>query len=375
MKELLSMFSTALAIIAFLAFPCMGDSGSSPFIPGKEKKGLSIDREHLVFAVDKKELAMRINRFELAYINEQLKDPAKFVSRLSMKAPKVNAQKVMKVMKERRKELNQQLRTHVKQKSNEKKGKNNYPTLILRPYPPPPPGNTPTGIMASDSIEDALQELGLVTKDAIKHAIPCETRKGWITEPGHFAMGEMEDGCVSPSTCEGAVNYSLEDGVLPFYGELHNDQGQMIYYYFYGQLGYKFPAPLCDSWLKWEFTLGAGAGLFSDADSSWLYLDCFTFEMEDAYADLPDLPFHVVLAGSVLEINDNTARKSTTPQKFSGRINVKARTESALFVGLFVLIAASPGETITSGHFQIYNTLGGFYPGVKYRLCPHEPPM
>ena len=376
MKKLLSMFSTAMAVIVILALPCRGGSGSSPFKPGEEGKALSIDRDHLIFTVNKNELAMRIIRFELAYINAQLKDPASFVSRQSIKAPKVNAQEVLKVMKQRRKELTQHLLKYAKQKSSGQKEKGNYPPALARPNPPPPPGNTPIGIMASDSIEDAIRELTWFTSDSMKRSshIQCETRQGWIEVPGHFARGEMDDRCVSPSYCDGGVNYSLDDGVLPFYGEVHTDQDEMTYYAFYGQLGYKFPAPLCDSALSWQFQLAAGAGLFSDADNSWVYLDSITFEMEDAYGDLPiDVP--TTLAGSVLEINDNIAWKGNTPQTFYGRMNVKAGKESALFIGLFVMIAANSGETMTSGHFQVYNMGGGFSPGVRYRLYPNDPPM
>jgi hypothetical protein len=43
---------------------------------------------------------------------------------------------------------------------------------------------------------------------------------------------------------------------------------------------------------------------------------------------------------------------------------VKARKESALFVGLFVMIAANSGESITSGKYQIFNMIPSFSPGV-----------
>ena len=369
------MFSTAIAVIVIMVLPCKGGSSSSPFKPGEEGKTLSIDSDHLIFTVNKNELAMRINRFELAYINAQLKDPAAFVSRQSIKASKVNAQEVLNVMKQRRKELTQHLLKYAKQKASGQKEKGNYPPALARP----PLGNTPIGIMASDSIEDAIRELTWFTKDSMKPSIQCETRQGRIEVPGHFARGEMEDRCVSPWYCDGGVNYSLDDGLLPFYGEVHTDQDEMIYdemiyYVFYGQLGFKFPAPLCDSELSWQFQLAAGAGLFSDAGNSWVYLDCNIFEMEDAYGDLPnDVP--TILAGSVLEINDNIAWKGNTPQTFDGRMNVKAGKESALFIGLFVMIAANSGETMTSGHFQVYNMGGNFSPGVRYRLDPKEPPM
>lgn len=380
MKILFSMFSTVLIAIVVLVIPCRGGSGSSPFVEGEKGKVVPIDKEHLIFTLDKKALAMRIVRLELAYINAQLKDPAKFVSRLSIKSPKVNAQKVLKVMKQRKKELTQQLSKYAKQQSSEQKKKGDYPTPLARPYPPPPPGNTPMGIMASDSIEDALKELRAITKDTKKSSIQCETRQGWITEAGNYGMGKMEDGCIGDSWCDGGVNYSLEDGVLPFYGEVFTSEEEIIYYAFYGQLGFKFPAPLCDSELSWQFQLSALAGLFSDADSSWVYLDCHTHELEDAYYFPTSTSIPVTLAGSVLEINDNTAYAGNVPQYFYGGMNVKAGKESALIIGLFVLIAANSGETITSGNFRVFNTFDCtspdcYTPGVRYRLYPNEPPM
>ena len=137
-------------------------------------------------------------------------------------------------------------------------------------------------------------------------------------------------------------------------------------------MGFKFPAPLCDSWLTWHFQLDAGAGLFSDAGSSWLYLDCYTLELEDAYSDLPNVP--VTIAGSVLEINDNDPFKIIEPKSFWGGFNVKAQKESALFVGLFIMIAANSGETMTQGQYQIFNMFPSLAPGVRYQLYPNEPP-
>ncbi len=374
MKKSLTMLAGALAVTLVLTLPYQAGSESSPFKPGKQAKVLPADKKHVVFSVDENELAMRSIRFELAYINDQLRDPSALVSRLSWTAPEADPKKVLKALKQRREKLTQKLLDHAKRSIGENKKKGNHRPPLARPFPPPPPGTTPHP-MASASIEDAMKELGWSTRrDGTGFSIPCEIRKGWITEPGHFASREMEGGCQSPSACEGGMSYNFDQGVLPFYGKMTNEQDEVIYYYFFGQLGYKFPAPLCDSWLTWEFQLGAGAGLFSNAGSSLVYLDSYTLEMEDAYADLPTLS-PSILAGNVLDINDNVAWQGMTPLTFSGRINVKERKESVLFVGLFVMIAANSGETVTSGQYQIFNMFEGFHPGVRYRLEPYEKPM
>jgi len=374
MKKTLIMFASALAVGFILTLPYQAGSEPSPFKPGKQEKVLSIDKKHLVFSVDENALAIRSVWLELTYINAQLKDPTALVSRLSLMAPEANAKEVLKALEKRREELTKQFLDHSKKATSGPKEKGNYPPPLARPFPPPAPGNTPQA-MASASIEDAMKELGWSTReDRTKFSISCEIRKGWLTEPGHFAIGEREDGCEGPSACEGGMSYNLDQGVLPFYGRMTNEQGEVIFYHFFGQLGYKFPAPLCDSWLTWEFQLGAGAGLSSNAGSSWVYLDGFTLEMEDAYAELPTLS-PISLEGSVLGINDNSAWQGMTPKTFSGRINVKAQKESALFVGLFVMMAANSGETITSGQYQIFNMFEGFHPGVRYRFEPYEKPM
>jgi hypothetical protein len=374
MKKTLSIFLPVLVVIVILSFPFTVGSESSPFVPGNQEKALSVDREHLVFSVDENALAVRSIRFELAYINTQLKDPSALVSRLSLMAPKANAKEVLKAMKQRKEELTKKLLKYAKQASSGQKEKGNYPPPLARPFPPQPRGTAPQR-MAAASIEDAMKELGWSTQqDTTNFSIPCELRKGKISVPGHFAIGEMEGGCENPSDCEGGMSYTLDHGVLPFYGKMTNERDEVIHYYFFGQLGYKFPAPLCDSRLMWQFQLGAGAGLSSDAGSSWVYLDCFTLEMEDAYGELPTLD-PIIFAGGVLDINDNVAWEGMTPQTFSGHFNVKARKESALFVGLFVMIAANSGESITSGKYQIFNMIPSFSPGVRYLLEPHEPPM
>jgi hypothetical protein len=373
MKKTVIMLHIALAVIIFLTLPYQAGSEPSPFKPGKQEKVLSVDKKHLVFSVDENALAIRSIWLELAYNNAQLKDPSALVSRLSLMAPKANAKEVLQALKQRKKALTKQLHDYAKQKSAGQKENGKFPPILARPSPPPPPGNTPQA-MASASIEDAMKELGWPARRyRTKFSIPCETRKGWLTEPGHFATHEMEDGCQGPSVCEGGVSYQLEHGVLPFYGKVTNEEDELILYYFFGQLGYKFPAPLCDSRLTWEFQLGGGAGMLSDAECSLVYLDCHTYEMADAYGDLPELP--VVLAGSVLEVSENVAWSGNTPQTFSGSFDVKAQKESALFVGLFIGIASKSGETMTSGQYQIFNMFGGFHPGVRYRFDPHEKPM
>ncbi len=376
MKQVLIRLASVLAVIIILTLPCQAGSASSFFKKGKQAKVLTAEKRKSIFKIDEEALAIRSIKFELAYLNNQLRDPSALVTKLSLTAPDADPKKVLKVFRQRKEKLTKQLLEHAKKIASGQKAKGNIPSPLARPFPPPPPGKTPYP-MASGSIEDAMKELGWSTQQGkSEFSSPCEIRKGWLTHPEQFSIGEWKGACESSSSCEGGMSYQMNQATLPFYGKMKNDEDENAYYYFFAELGYKFPAPLCDSWLTWEFELGAGAGMSSDAGSSVVYLDCLTLEMEDIHVEGPTQTISPsILGGSVLEVSENAVWESIAPMTFTGRINVKQRKESGLIVGLFVLMMANSGETITTGQYQIFNMFDDFHTGVRYRFEPHEKPM
>jgi len=335
--------------------------------PSKKHKMLTSHGQPRVFMIDEEGLARRRDKLELAYLNVQLKDPNAFVSRLAITKPEKDASEVLKTMVARRDELVKQLMIEAKRGLGGKRPAYAYDPWF-RPSPPP---NGIVDKMAATEIFDVFRELTLPTASAkVPPELFCEMRKGCIAEPSWFAVQESGD-CESVH-CEGGMSYRLEDGSLPFMVLMENTSGSCKMCGVLGELGYTFPRPQCDSRLTWDFYLGAGAELNSDADNCRVWLDCHTVEHKDTSTEPPSLP--ITLMGSVLDLDVRGVWDGISPDERSGSFDVRAGVESTLYVCLYVTIVADDNVSVAEGFFQVFKIWGGFSPGVRYRLDPHDAP-
>ena len=346
------------------------ERGSSMKGYGEKPKILSSEEEPKVFRVDEKAIVQLQKRLELIHLTNLLENPTALAARIALKKPKREANKIINDMVSRRKKLIKDL---INESKNLLSSEEKLFTKRVFYGPPPPPGDD-IGKLDSLSLRDALEDMGFLKPDALRERHlqqlrerACDIRQGEIAVPESFRV--LKD-LVGSADAMGNIAYSLDDGVLPFRSHIHDVDGESIDFYIMGaELAFRFPAPLCDSTLTWEYELGAGASIICGAEGCGLYLDHYMLEQPDVGQE-PETLTIMVAAGALLDLNESTAWDEIDPVKVSGSFEVPARTESRIWILTLASIWAQDGLAITDGQFQVFTELARFSPGVRYRFDP-----
>jgi hypothetical protein len=354
--------------------------------PKRKGKMLVSEGKPKVFIMDKEASKKQLERLELNYLVNQLRDPSALASRLELKQPKKDTKKIIKSMALRAQELMDQLVKDSKKKLGSDEALANYEPLLW-----PESDSTGSDFKGSNPIDEKIALYRLLASHQDRHSIPleaaqeeffskawkrrCDIRNGVISEPSSFRKGELDWSAPTTDEGEGNIAYRIDTGVLPFIAKAEDHGEETSFFVLVGELSYTFPAPTCDSFLFYKFDLYAGAGVTAIGEKGGILLDTVIGVQPDISEPPPVVHFPV--RGNFYAIKGPEFWRSAPTQTYDGVFDIDAHKQGRLWVGLVLTIVAHDAEVVTEGlwHLWASGAIHGFWaspsPGVQYVLYPH----